>query len=306
MKEIKKYTDVIRYGHSSTNGVIQEGDYITITEKIDGANASFRLDDTNPLGVSCYSRNQPLTKENTLGGFYNWVEEYIVPIKDKLNPNYIYYGEWLNKHKIIYKDECYKKFYMFSIWNESLELQQYVSDEIVKAEAIKLNILQPQYFYEGKYISFEHIMSFVGKSNMTLEPNTGEGEVVKNVSYFDRYNRQVFVKLVSDKFAEVQKQKLPKNPNVNLKEVEVVKSVLTSARISKLMYKLVDEGLLKEDYSIENMGEILKALGNRVYDDIMKEESELFEEYEQDSIKRTIGKNTPNVVKLVLKEEGRI
>lgn len=306
MKEIKKYTDVIRYGHSSTNGVIQEGDYITITEKIDGANASFRLDDTNPLGVSCYSRNQPLTKENTLGGFYNWVEEYIVPIKDKLNPNYIYYGEWLNKHKIIYKDECYKKFYMFSIWNESLELQQYVSDEIVKAEAIKLNILQPQYFYEGKYISFEHIMSFVGKSNMTLEPNTGEGVVVKNVSYFDRYNRQVFVKLVSDKFAEVQKQKLPKNPNVNLKEVEVVKSVLTSARISKLMYKLVDEGLLKEDYSIENMGEILKALGNRVYDDIMKEESELFEEYEQDSIKRTIGKNTPNVVKLVLKEEGRI
>ena len=50
MKEIKKYTDVVRYGKSNTNGVIQEGDYITITEKIDGANSSFCLDETNSLG----------------------------------------------------------------------------------------------------------------------------------------------------------------------------------------------------------------------------------------------------------------
>ena len=90
MKEIKKYTDVTRYGKSTTNGVIQEGDYITITEKIDGANASFRLDETNPLGVSCYSRNQPLSEDSRLNGFYDWVLENIVPIKDKLNPNYIY------------------------------------------------------------------------------------------------------------------------------------------------------------------------------------------------------------------------
>lgn len=52
MKEIKKYTDIIRYGKSSTKDVIIEGDIVSITEKIDGANASFVVDDENPNGIS--------------------------------------------------------------------------------------------------------------------------------------------------------------------------------------------------------------------------------------------------------------
>lgn len=304
MKEIKKYMDVVRYGKSSTNGVIQEGDTISITEKIDGANSSFRLDEENPLGLSCYSRNNPLDEHNTLSGFYNWIVDNVLPIKDKLNPNYIYYGEWLVKHKVVYKDECYRKFYMFSVWD--IEKGQYLSDEVVISEAERLGLKTTNYFYVGKYISFEHLMSFVGKSDMTLEPNTGEGVVVKNVDYADKYGNQMFVKLVSEKFAEVQKQKLPKNPNVTDKVTELIRSVLTKPRVEKIMYKLVDEGSLKEDYAIEDMGIILKALGSRVYEDIMKEESDLFAEYEEDKIKRTIGKNIPNVVKEVLKDQGRM
>lgn len=33
MKEIKKYTDIIRYGKKGTEDVLKKGDYITITEK---------------------------------------------------------------------------------------------------------------------------------------------------------------------------------------------------------------------------------------------------------------------------------
>lgn len=61
MKEIKKYTDIVRYGKSSTQEVIKEGDIISISEKTDGANASFTRDEDNVLGVSCYSRRQSLT-----------------------------------------------------------------------------------------------------------------------------------------------------------------------------------------------------------------------------------------------------
>lgn len=304
MKEIKKYTDVVRYGKSSTQGVIQEGDIISITEKIDGANASFCIDNENALGVSCYSRNNLLTEENRLRGYYDWILDNIVPIKEELNPNYRYFGEWLVKHKVIYKEENYYKFYLFSIWDD--EKQMYLSDEIVRSEAERLGLLTVEYFYYGKYISFEHLMSFVGKSELTEEPNTGEGIVVKNVSYFDNYGRQVFVKLVSDKFREVQQQKKPKNPNVDSKVIETIKSVLTKARVSKLIHKLVDEGLLKEDFSIEDMGTILKELKDRPYQDIMKEEPELIGNIEEKIIKRTIGKNIPNIVKEVLKEENRI
>lgn len=306
MKEIKKYTDIIRYGKSCTEGVIKEGDMISITEKLDGANASFRLDDTNPLGVSCYSRNLPLNENNRLNGFYDWVLENIVPIKDKLNPNYIYYGEWLCKHKVVYKDEYYKNFYLFSIWDIGEELQQYLPDGNIVSEANKLNILTVPYKYLGEYISFEHLMSFVGQSDMTLEPNTGEGIVVKNTSYFDKHNRQCFVKLVSERFAEIQKQKLPKNPNVNNVLKSLIMTVLTKPRVEKLLFKLADDGLLKEDYAIEDMSLILRTLGNSVYEDIMKEESDIFEQYEVNEIKRGVGKNLPNIVKEVLKEQGRM
>jgi hypothetical protein len=66
MKEHKKYTDIVRLGHKSTQDVLKVGDIISITEKIDGANASFMLDNESEIGVSCYSRNTPLNKDNTL------------------------------------------------------------------------------------------------------------------------------------------------------------------------------------------------------------------------------------------------
>ena len=304
MKEIKKYTSIVRYGKVETIDVLQKGDIISITEKIDGANASFVLDNGNELGVSCYSRNNLLSQDQGLRGFYNWVSLNIVPIQDKLNSNYRYYGEWLIPHKVIYKQEFYNNFYLFSIWDE--EKQQYLSDNIVKQEAKKLNLKQPEYFYEGEYISYEHIMSFVGKSNITLNINTGEGVVVKNINYFNRNNEQLFVKFVSEKFAEIQKQKLPKNPNINLDEKELISSVLTIARVRKLIYKLIDDDLLQADFDITDMGTILKLLGNSVFEDIIKEESEMFINYEQNIIKKIIGKSLPTLIKQILKEENRL
>ena len=304
MKEIKKYTEVVRYGKNGTQDVLQKGDYISITEKIDGANASFCLDDTTDLGVSCYSRNTPVTEGNTLRGFYDWVKLNIVPIKDKLNPKYRYFGEWLVSHKVVYKPEQYREFYMFSIWNE--ETQEYMSDEIVKSEAERLGIKTTTYFYEGEYISFEHIMSFVGKSDRTLEPNTGEGVVVKNVNYKDKYGKQMFVKLVSEKFAEVQKQKLPKNPNVEDEHKGLISAIVTQARVNKIIYKLVDENILSETFSIEDMGVILKNLGSRVIQDIYKEEYDLVKDIEEKILAKKIGKALPTIVKNILKEEERM
>lgn len=277
------------------------GDKISITGKIDGANASFTRDLENPIGVSCYSRRLALTEDNTLRSFYGWVNEHIVPIREKLNPNYRYIGEWLVSHKIQYQEDKYYNFYMFSIWDENKE--QYLSDDFVISEAKRLGLQTVEYFYIGDFISYEHMKSFIGKSNITKEPNTGEGILVKNVNYFDKHGKQVFVKLVSEKFAEVQKQKLPKNPNINQKEVAIIKSILTKPRIDKLMYKLVDEELItKEDFVIESMGKLLKLLGNRVLEDMLKEESETLRNIEEQLLKRQIGKILPLILKEVLKD----
>lgn len=301
MKEIKKYTSIIRYGKLSTADIIKEGDIISISEKVDGANASFTRDCENPLGVTCYSRNNTLGIGNTLRGFYDWVTNNIVPIKEELNPNFRYIGEWTCPHKVKYKEEYTNVFLLFSIWDE--EKEQYLSDEIVISEAERLGLKTVEYFYYGEFISYEHMQTFIGKSNITEIPDTGEGIVVKNADYFDRFGKQVFVKLVSESFAELQPQKLPKNPNIYEKEIAIIKTVLTKPRVEKIIYKLIDENVLtKEEIVIENMGKLIKLLGNKVYEDIMKEESETLCNFEEKFIKKQIGKIIPYLLKEILIE----
>lgn len=299
MKEVKKYIDIVRYGKSNTKEVLKVGDYISISEKIDGANAQFSV--SEELEIFCQSRRQKLDKDNNLRGFYQWVQNNMEPKRNLLNPNYRYYGEWLVSHKIKYKEEYYDNFYLFSIWDE--EKQEYLSDDIVKYEANKLGISTVPYLYEGKFISFEHLMSFVGKSQMTLEENDGEGIVVKNANYKNRNGEQCFVKLVTEKFTEIKKQRPPKNPNVDSEKCEIIKSVLTKPRVDKMMYKLIDEGLLKkEDFCIEQMGKLLRLLGSRIKEDILKEEYEIVKTLEEKEFGKFVGKTLPLVVKEVLKD----
>lgn len=294
MSEFKKYTDVVRLGHRSTVGVLNVGDHITITEKIDGANASFILNENNE--VDSFSRNTPLNEDNTLRGYYGWVKSNIKP--ESLNPRYRYFGEWLVSHKIHYKPEYYNNFYLFNVYDE--ELQEYLPDDIMRNEAERLGIKTVPLMYEGKYISFEHLMSFVGKSEMAI--NYGEGIVVKNVDYKDRYGNQMFVKLVHEDFIEIQKQKAPKDPNKPLTvEQEFVNMCLTNARVNKLLHKLVDENIIAENFGIEDMGVILKNLGNRVYEDIIKEESDsLPENYDIQLLRKAISSKLPKIVKEII------
>ena len=149
-------------------------------------------------------------------------------------------------------------------------------------------------------------MSFVGKSSRTLEPDTGEGIVVKNVNYRDRYNLQVFVKLVSKRFAELQPQRLPKNPNVGVEHDAVILSVLTKPRVEKMLFKLVDEGILEENYGIEDMGTILKHIHSNILEDMLTEEREILEYIDGKVLSKRVGKLIPSIIKDILKEQGRM
>lgn len=285
---MKKYIDIVRLGHKTTVGVLNVGDNIVIQEKLDGANASFKVEDGQ---VVAFSRNTKLSQENNLRGFYEWTQT-LDP--EKLLSGVIYYGEWLVKHKLDYGSNM-NQFYLFDIYNEFTN--EYVNFSMVRDESDRLNLNLIPLFYEGEYKSFEHLQSFVGKSVLG---NEGEGVVVKNVDYIDNYGHQCFVKLVSDSFREVQKQKAPKDPNFQSVEMTFVNECVTNARVEKLLYKLVDEGLLDEQFGIEDMGLILKHLGNRVYEDIMKEESDSLDTYEEKDIRKCIGKKLPLTVKEII------
>ncbi|MDA1658845.1 RNA ligase family protein [Bacillus cereus group sp. TH153LC] len=293
--EQKKYMDVVRLGHRSTVGVLNEGDHIVIQEKIDGANASF----TGGEGViRCFSRNKELDEENTLGGFYqfaNSLNGY------ELIPGYMYFGEWLNPHKIKYEN-YEKQFFLFDIYDLNRGL--YLPFSIVRCEASRLDLNLVPVFYEGVYQGFDHLQQFVGITNLggkLGEVMTGEGVVVKNVSYLDRFGKQQFVKLVTDVFREVQQQKAPKDPSRKTEEQVFVDICLTKARVEKLLYKLVDEEVLDERFDITDMETILQNLGSRIFEDMMKEEKDLLpKEYEENQIRKAIGRGLAATVKSIL------
>ena len=54
----------------------------------------------------------------------------------------------------------------------------------------------------------------------------------------------------------------------------IVESVVTEARVRKLVHKMVDEGLIPEDWDEQSMSVIAKNIGKEVYYDCVKEEPE--------------------------------
>jgi RNA ligase. len=293
--EQRKYMDVVRLGHKTTQGVLNEGDYIVVMEKLDGANASFRL---GPDGsVVAFSRNTQLNEENNLRGFYQWVKQNIDP--RLLQPDVIYFGEWLVKHKLDYGDNGGQQFYLFDVFFEPTST--YAFADLVLFIARDLKLQTAPIFYAGPYKGFDHLMSFVGKSALGEQ---GEGIVVKNYDYRDPYGKQIFVKLVSEKFAEMQPQKKPRDPNQpEGQEAQFIKTFMTRARVEKLLLKLVDEGILDEQFGIEDMGTILRNLGTRVYDDILKEETPP-QDFDEKAARKAIGKHLPLMVKEIINDRN--
>ena len=284
---MKKYSKIVRHGKSSTHLTIEGNPEIVVTEKLDGANASFLKEG---VVIKCFSRNTELSEGDTLRGFYNWVQENVM-LSD-LNNKYIYYGEWLIRHKLDY-GENERQFYLFDIYDT--ETEKYLPFSEVKSESFRLNLNLIPVFYEGKFQSLDHIDSFVGKSQLG---EVGEGVVVKNYDYTDKHGSQVFTKIVSDEFAEkaqTKKQRLPQQVN---ELDEFVTTYLTKPRVEKMLYKLIDEGLLSEDFNLSDMGLILKSSGSRIIDDILEEEMDSLVKV----VKKKIGKKYPSIVKEVVLE----
>ncbi|WP_226035709.1 RNA ligase family protein [Aquibacillus saliphilus] len=283
---MKKYDKIVRHGQKGTHLTIENNPEIVIMEKLDGANASFKKEDGK---IKCFSRNNEVNEDNNLRGFYEWVQENVNA--DDLVEGGIYFGEWLIKHTINYPQEAYQNFYLFDIYDE--ETERYINYHLVEKQADKLGLKLVPLFYQGEFQSLDHINSFVGKSKIG---EVGEGVVVKNYNYEDKHGDQIFTKIVSEQFSEKAKSKKQQLPQHSNELDDFVNTYLTQARVEKMLHKLVDEGIIEEEPSLEDMGTILKNSGNRMIDDILEEEMDSLVKI----VKKKIGKKYPSVVKEIL------
>ena len=278
----KKFMDIERIKESNTSG-FNKGDHVVIQEKIDGANIAIRYDSVTDT-IIAQSRKQILNSDNNLRGFYEWSQtldkELVASV---LGDNFILFGEWLVPHSIKYPDDKYNHVYFYDVYDTSTG--QYLPQSTVDATIDLLNLDYVPVFYDGEFISWEHCMSFVGRTD--LGGKYGEGIVIKNQTRLNDPNTRspFYLKIVCEKFTETKGQKHVKviDPE-KLKSMEenkaLAETIVTEARIAKLLNKFVDEGILPEDWGAKEMPIVAKNLTKAVYDDCVKEEPDTVKQIE--------------------------
>ena len=272
---------------------------LVVQEKLDGSNASFTVDNGE---LQCFSRRKKLNEKETLNGFYGWVHENIQEDVFDFLEDYIIFGEWLVKHKIQYKEECYKEFYVFDVYDKEEETYLSLKDMHGIASYLELKTVKTLLIAEPSHhlniLTPQDIQDLVGKSNMTVKPNTGEGIVIK---YLDgKSEHEDYYKIVSNEFKEFNRQKMKTEVKNN---DSVADYAITRPRMEKMIFRAIEEGRLSEDnMELENFGLIMKEVGQDFVDDIMEEEKDNMLKI----IEKQIKKKMPHILREILQEKGGI
>lgn len=261
----------------SNAGAFEVGDDIQITEKIDGANASIAWnEDEGKLEV--FSRTNLLDGSDGLRGFKAYIEAKFKSDEFKSVPDLVIFGEWCVSHKCKYEKSWYGQWRVYDIWSKTAK--SYMPQSFVKSFCSKFGIEYIHVLYEGPFKSWEHCRSFMNAK--TYGGIEQEGVVVKNQTKLnnDEIRYPKYLKIVNDAFKEsmVKKEKHSANPEeakLYAESMKKMESIVTEARIRKLIMKCIDEGIAPKELEPKHIGALMKVLPKQAFDDIMKEESEV-------------------------------
>lgn len=260
----------------------QQGDHIIVQEKIDGSNASVRYDAENDSLLS-FSRKLPLTWNNTLNGFYNYVleraEKPEVMSYFREHPNFVVFGEWAigcNKIKDYPKDYL-KKWVVYDIFDDENKI--WLSQDAVKEFCAKTGEEYIHVLYDGEFDGWDIVKAHMHDN--TYGP-TQEGVVIKNESKLAENldsRAPFYIKIVNSEFSEKMKTKVkvidPEKEAEKAQHQSLVESVVTRRRVEKGLEKLRDAGEIPAKLTPADMKLVAKSLPKVIYDDVMKEEKEI-------------------------------
>lgn len=295
--EHKKYMDIERLKETFADG-FEVGDEIIVQEKIDGANASWQYDEESNT-LQSFSRRKVLDFKETLRGFYQFVQE-LHKEEYKTSPDVRVFSEWLVLHTVPYPQDAYNKAYVYDLYDTKLE--KYLPQDEVKEFCEQHNLIYSPVLYSGKFTSWDEILKLVGQTKLGGE--YGEGIVVKNMTKLNNPNtrKPFYTKIVCEKFSETKGQSNKIVDPEKLKEREVAREetsrIVTEARVIKLLHKMVDDGIISEDWDEKSMSIIAKMLPREVYNDCVKEENDIVI-----SVGSNFGKFASSITMGIVKEE---
>ena len=258
--QFKKYQHVERFGTTETNGIEQGMCYVF--PKIDGTNSQLWWNN----GLQAGSRNRHLESFNDNAGFYNWALTQVMFTKFFADyPTLRLYGEWLVPHILrTYEKTAWERFYVFDVmYNEDDYLEYDIYKEVLDKYGIEY--IPPICKVENP--SYDRLINQLEKNGYLIEDGKGVGEgiVIKNYDYKNRFGRAVWAKIVRNDF----KAKHSKCYVTEIKEKKLVEQEIVS--------KYVTQTLVEKEYAKIANGEgwtskQIPRLLNTVYYCLVKEE----------------------------------
>lgn len=164
------------------------GENIIIEEMVDGANASFttHVDADGNCTVKAFSRNEELSAENNLRGFYEWTQQIPATRLNEITEygRYVIFGVWLVPRMFKYPDNRYNKFYMFDVWDWDTEQDISFDDANAMYKALQrvcgcTHIDFAPVLYAGKFTGWEDAIRFCGATHLDAKP-IGAGIAIKS------------------------------------------------------------------------------------------------------------------------------
>lgn len=283
----KKYQHLERYGTTEVQN-IELGECF-IFPKIDGTNASVWFHNGE---IQAGSRTRHLTLEKDNAGFYAWVlEQENIKNYLKENPTHRLFGEWLVPHSLkTYRENAWRRFYVFDVViDRNEEDLSHENDE--KFTYIKYNDYKP--LLEKHSIDFippisvirnsnyEQLVNQLMKNDFLIEDGKGYGEgiVLKNYEFKNKYGRRTWAKIVTSEFKEKHAKVMGKSTTEGKKmvEEEIAKEFVTTALIEKTYAKIENNG----GFTSKKIPQLL----NTIYYDVVKEDCWNFvKKYKQPTI----------------------
>lgn len=241
--EFRKYQHVERFGTSEVENI--EIGTCYVFPKIDGTNSSVWLGNDGMIHAG--SRNRELTFEKDNAGFYAAIskDERVMAYLQE-HPTHRLFGEWLVPHSLkTYRDDAWRRFYVFDVCvdadNETgLEYLPYEVYQPLVAE-FGLDYLAPIRIVKNGCL--DDFIKCVNENNFLIADGkgVGEGVVIKNYDFYNRYRRQTWAKIVTSEFREKHHKEMGAPVSANrLVEEDIVDKFVTRAFVEKEYAKIVN------------------------------------------------------------------
>ena len=264
--DYKKYQHIEKLGSGEVGGILNGTCYLSY--KIDGTNGVIWQSD-NSLHFG--SRNRELTLDNDNANFMKMIlEDAELMRKLKLAFNHfgnVYiYGEWLVPHTLkTYGSDAWKKFYIFDIQRED---GSYVTFDEYCPILAGLGLSFIPLIAKLENPTQNEIISYLDKTGEWLvTEGLGEGIVIKNYSFVNKYGRTTWAKVLTEDFKNKKTHnrsamhEAKENDDI---ETLIVRRTMMPEHIHKEYAKLVEA---KGDWSSKYIFELLGRVFNEWFRD---------------------------------------